>query len=98
MAHPSPSPDPDERMSRRRLFRRCGSGRRISPPFRSLGDMVSNVNAVGLVPYGETVVACKPCSTLQTWPAQCITVCSASNRAGARLISSPVQGLSPAKT
>jgi len=26
--------------------------------------MVSNVNAVGLVPYGETVVACKACSTL----------------------------------
>src|SRR5215470_14977177 len=64
VAHPSPSPDPDERMSRRRLFRRCGSGLCLSPPFRSLGDMVSNVNAVGLVPYGETVVACKAWSTL----------------------------------
>jgi len=41
--------------------------------------MVSNVNAVGLVPYGETVVACKACSTLQTWPAQFFAVCSAVN-------------------
>src|SRR4029453_5404991 len=70
----------------------------ISPPFRSLGDMVSNVNAVGLVPYGETVVACKACRTLQTWPTQFITVCSAENLAEARRISSPVQGSSPAKT
>jgi len=75
VAHPSPSPDPDERMSRLRLFRHCGSGLRVSPPFSSLGDKVSHVNAGGLVPYDETVVACKSWSTLHTWPAQCLAVC-----------------------
>ena len=66
-------------MSRLRRFRRGGSGLRVSPPFSSLGDMVSNVNAVGLVPSGETVVACKAWSTLQTWPAQCLAVWSTVN-------------------
>jgi len=66
-------------MSRLRLFRRCGSGLRVSPTFSSLGDKVSNVNAVGLVPYDETVVACKSWSTLQTWPAQCLAVCRTVN-------------------
>jgi len=66
VAHLSSLSDPDERMSHLQLFRRCGSGLRVSPPFRSLDDMVSNVNAVGLVPYGETVfparyvAPCKP--------------------------------------
>jgi len=50
VAHPSPSPDPDERISRIRLFRRCGSGLRVPPTFRSPGDMVSNVTALGMVP------------------------------------------------
>jgi len=50
VAHPGPSPDPDERISRIRLFRRCGSGLRVSPTFRSPGDMLSHVNAWGMVP------------------------------------------------
>ena len=50
VSHPGSSPDPDERMSRIRLFRRCGSGLRVSPTFSSPGDMVSNVNALGMVP------------------------------------------------
>jgi hypothetical protein len=66
-------------MSRLRLFRRGGSGLRVSPPFSSLGDKVSNVNAVGLLPYDETVIACKAWSTLQTWPAQFLAVCSTVN-------------------
>jgi hypothetical protein len=49
VARPSPSPDPDKRISRIRLFRRCGSGLRVSPTFRSPGDMCSNVNALGMV-------------------------------------------------
>ena len=50
VSHPGPSPDPDKEISTIRLFRRCGSGLRISPTFRSPGDMVSNVNALGMVP------------------------------------------------
>jgi hypothetical protein len=50
VAHPSPSPDPDERISRIRLFRRCDSGPRVAPTFRNPGDMVSNVTALGLGP------------------------------------------------
>ena len=49
VTHPGPSPDPDERISRIRLFRRCGSWLHLSTTFTSSGDMLSNVSALGMV-------------------------------------------------
>src|SRR5499433_3965766 len=51
VTHPGPSPDPDERISRIRLFRRCGSWLHVSTTFTSSGDMVSNVKALAMVPF-----------------------------------------------
>ena len=49
VTRPGPSPDPDERISRIRLFRRCGSWLYVSTPFTSSGDTLSNVSALGMV-------------------------------------------------
>jgi hypothetical protein len=50
VAHPGPSPDPDERISRIRLFRRCDAWLRVSTTFRSAGDMSFNVKALDMDP------------------------------------------------
>jgi hypothetical protein len=48
VTRPGPSPEPDERMSRIRLFRRCGSWLYVSTTFTSSGDLLSNVSALAM--------------------------------------------------
>src|SRR5262249_57397331 len=49
VTHPGPSPDPDERISRIRLFRRCGSWLHLSTTLPTSRDQFSNVSPLGMV-------------------------------------------------